>query len=83
MAVDGVVVAVRRRLGAGLMVRDDLVPEQIEVDPLVGTAALRAAEHRAVELPRGGEIVDREGDMKRRELTHVSVLAKSGRVAGV
>ena len=52
---------VRREMG------DDLVAVEIEVDPMVGAASLRAAEQLAVEAPRGGKIVDRKGEMERRQ----------------
>jgi hypothetical protein len=66
VAIDGIVViaAVAR---AWLQVRDDLVAEEIEVDPLWGTATLRAAQCRSVEETRGVEVVNGKGDMKRSE----------------
>jgi len=51
-------------------VRDDLVAEQIEVDPLVAAPPLRAAEDLPVELPSCPEIVDRKGYVEWRELVH-------------
>src|SRR6266851_2362349 len=62
MAVDGVVVCLAAR--GGLQVRDDLVAEEIEVDPLCRAAAFGATERGAVEGTSGIEVVDGEGDMK-------------------
>ena len=50
---------------------DDLVAEEIEIDPAVGAASFPAAEHAAVEGARGGKIVDREGEVERAERGHV------------
>ena len=50
--------------------RNDLMPVQIEIDPLVGAASLGAAEQLAIELPRGSEIVDRKSQVKRRNAHH-------------
>ena len=47
--------------GFGFAVGDDLVAEEVEVDPDVGAAAFRAAEDDSVEVARGGEVVDRKG----------------------
>ena len=49
---------------AGFVVRDDLVPEEIEVDPMLRAPSFRAAENRAVEVAGGGEVIDREGDVE-------------------
>ena len=46
-------------------VRDDLVAEEIEVHPFVAAAPFRAAEQLAVEIARGGQRVNRDGEMKR------------------
>ena len=46
---------------------DDLVAEEIEVDPFVRAAPLRAAEQPAVKGARGVEIVDREGEVEGRQ----------------
>jgi len=45
--------------------RDDLMPEEIEVDPLFGAATLGTTENRAVKSSRCFEVVDREGDVER------------------
>ena len=44
--------------------RHDLVPEEIEIHPLIAAAALGAAEQAAVELARGAQRVDGNGEMK-------------------
>ncbi len=44
---------------------DDLVAEEVEVDPVVGASAFRAAEQAAVESARGLEVVDGEGEVER------------------
>jgi hypothetical protein len=49
---------------ARVQMGDDLVAVQVEVDPAVAAAALRAAEQPAVEGAGGGQIVDGEGEMK-------------------
>ena len=66
VAVDGVVVGGAVG-GGGLEVRDDLVAEEIEVDPLRGAAALGTAQGGSVEGASGVEVVNRKGDVKRRE----------------
>ena len=58
---------------------DDLVAEEVEVDPVVGAAALRAAQNGAVKVACGGEVVDGEGDVKGAEQTHrVQGILESG-----
>jgi hypothetical protein len=44
--------------------RDELVTEEIEIDPLGGGTAFRTAEARAIERARGGEVVDGDGEME-------------------
>jgi len=63
VAIDRIMV-LDRRAGAGLVVGDDLMAEEIEVDPLGGAAALRTAKSLAVEGAGGGEVVDGEGDVE-------------------
>lgn len=63
MAVHWVVVGVvfvRLRL----QMRDDLVAEEIEVDPLRGAAALATTQRRAIEAASGVKVIDGEGYMK-------------------
>ena len=43
---------------------DDLVAEQVEVDPAVGTAPLGAAEHAAIKGSGGAKIVDGKGEVE-------------------
>jgi hypothetical protein len=66
MAVDwiGVGGIAMARCGGGFEMRDDLVTVEIEVDPVVGAAAFGAGEDGAVEVARGVEVVDWEGDVK-------------------
>ena len=44
--------------------RDDLVAEEIEIDPMGGAAAFRAAEGGSVEVAGGVEVVNRDGDVE-------------------
>jgi hypothetical protein len=46
---------------------DDLVPVEIEIDPMVRAAAFGAAEQFAVEAPSGGKVVDRKGMVEGRK----------------
>ena len=46
--------------------RNDLVTEEIEIDPVVARAAFRAAENAGVERARGREVVNRKGKMEAR-----------------
>jgi hypothetical protein len=48
------------------MMGDDLVAEEIEVDPLSRAAPLRQPKHGAIEMARRAEIIDWKGKMKRR-----------------
>jgi len=45
--------------------RNDLMAKQIKVDPGVGAASFRAAEHPAVERARGRQVMDRKSNVKR------------------
>ena len=73
VSIDGIVVGVAAAVG-GLEVRDDLVAEEIEVDPLGGAAALGTVQYGAVEGAGGFEVVDGKGDVKRGEGWHESLL---------
>jgi hypothetical protein len=53
--------------------RDDLMPAQIEIHPLIRTASLRTAKQAAIESARGGEIMDGEGEMERLERHRLSL----------
>jgi hypothetical protein len=67
VTVDRVVMVGRTRRGE---VSDDLMAEQVEVDPLVARATFGAAEQFAIEPARGGEVVDREGEVEGGERGH-------------
>ena len=55
------------RSGFRCQMRDDLVAVKIEIDPFLGAPPLRTAEQFAIKLPRSREIVDREGEVERRQ----------------
>lgn len=66
MAIDGIMVPVALTR-AWLQMSDDLVTEEIEIDPLRGTPAFRTAQCRSIELTSGFEVVNRKGDVKGRQ----------------
>jgi hypothetical protein len=71
----GDIVAVHRivvpaRPHPGVEMGDDLVAEEIEIDPVFGASAFAAIEEIAVESAGGGEVVDGKSEMERRELGH-------------
>ena len=45
----------------------ELMTKEIEVDPLLAAAPLRAAEELAVERARRGQVVNRNGEVEGRE----------------
>jgi hypothetical protein len=47
--------------------RDDLVPVEIEIDPLIRAAAFGATQQFAIELARGGDAMDGKREMERRQ----------------
>jgi hypothetical protein len=49
---------------ASLQVRDNLMPEEVEVDPVRGAAAFRTAQRGSVERARGIQIVDGKSDVE-------------------
>jgi hypothetical protein len=64
VVVDGIVaslVAVGRRP----LVRDERMTEEIELDPLRGTAAFRTAKGLSIRSTCGVEVVNREGKYER------------------
>jgi hypothetical protein len=65
VAVHGVVMDVG--VYGGLEMGDDLMAEEIEVDPLSGAAAFWAAEDFSVKGAGGVKVVDRKGYVKRSE----------------
>ena len=70
MTIHGI--AVRRIVSCrpGFEVSDDLVAEQIEVNPMLRTAALRKPKYGAIEMPCGVKIVDGKGYVKRTQRGH-------------
>ena len=56
---------------------DDLMAEEIEIDPFVAGAAFRAAEQVAVKAARLGKTTYRKGEMETRALGHVRIIALS------
>ena len=65
LAVDGIGRTAPHLLGREM--GDDLMAEQVEIDPMVGAAPFGAAEQPSVEAARGTEVVDRKGKMERRQ----------------
>ncbi len=63
MAIDRVLD--RDRLGRRIEMRDDLMPEQVEVDPVIARPPLGTAQHLAIEMAGGGQVVDRKGKVER------------------
>ena len=54
----------------GFVMSDDLVTEEVEVNPMLRAAALREAEDGAIEMPCGVKIVDGKGYVKRAQRGH-------------
>ena len=48
-------------------VGDDLVAEEVKVDPLAGRTAFGTPQHAAVKGAGGVQIIDRKGDVKGRQ----------------
>ena len=44
--------------------RDDLMPEKVEIDPAIGAAPFATAKHVAIESAGGVEVVDRKRKVK-------------------
>jgi hypothetical protein len=82
VAIDGIAVRVFGDCGSGLEVGDDLVAEEVEVDPVIGAAAFGTAENLAIKEAGGGEIVDGKGDVKGAEGGHAIQGIAGGEVAG-
>jgi hypothetical protein len=53
-----------QRLTARIEMRDELMSEEIEVDPFVRTAPFRAAETPAIEAPGDVQVVNRDRQVK-------------------
>ena len=78
MAVDRIVMRPAGDL-AGIEMGDDLMAEEIEVDPVIGMAPLRTAERAAVKGAGRVEIVDRKGEVEgRRAASSGRSLARTG-----
>jgi hypothetical protein len=45
--------------------RDNLVAVEVEIDPFIARPTFAAAHHSAIKRARGGEIIDREGEVER------------------
>lgn len=58
------IVVLDGRASARFVVRNDLVTEEVKVDPLRGAATFRAAKGGAVKMARSDEIVDGEGNVE-------------------
>src|SRR5215831_18515091 len=54
-----------QRLSRRVEMGHELMSEEIEVHPFIGTATFRATEQPTVELPRGRKIVNGNREMKR------------------
>jgi hypothetical protein len=63
MAVDRV--GRLRRARVRRQMRDDLVPEQVEVDSRIARPPLRTAQHTTVKGARRGKVMDGKGEMER------------------
>jgi hypothetical protein len=57
------------------VVGDDLVAEEVEVDPVFGAPAFGKTQNGAVEVPSGREIVDGKGEVKGAQSGHMSMVA--------
>ncbi len=58
--IDRVVQGIGARRPATLQVRDDLMTEQIEIDPLRAAAPFSTSQHPRIEGARGVEVIDRK-----------------------
>ncbi|MCY1426020.1 hypothetical protein D9M71_418280 [compost metagenome] len=48
--------------------------KKIEIDPMVARPTFFQAKHRAIEVPGGGQVVDRNGQVKRGELHRANLV---------
>ena len=57
---------VRRAPGSGVRreVRDDLMPVQVEIDPMLGASPFGAAQQSSIEATCSGQIVDRKSKVE-------------------
>lgn len=75
MTIDGIA---GTDLGStGIEMRDDLMAEKVEIDPMGVRPAFRAAEQFAVKAPGRIEIVDGKGKVEWRKLAHASVYCQA------
>ena len=44
--------------------RDDLVAEQVEIDPMIGATSLRTTEELTIKMARRRKVVDWEGEVE-------------------
>ena len=72
MAIDRIMP--RHRLVTIDAVRDDLMAIEVEIDPVGIAAPFGTAKHTAIEMARGGQIVDGKGDVKGGKIDHVDCL---------
>ena len=47
-----------------MVVNHQLVAEEVEIHPVVAAATLRAAEHLAIEMPGGSQVVNGNSQVK-------------------
>jgi hypothetical protein len=57
---------------------DDLMPEEVEIDPLGRGSAFRTFQNAAVETSRSVKVMNRKGKMKTGAITHEDHPADSG-----
>ena len=57
-----------------MFVNDQLMPEEVEVDPVFAGTPLFKAKDLTVEMPRSGEVIDRNCQVKRCECHQVKPL---------
>jgi hypothetical protein len=55
-------------------VGDDLVPKQVEIDPLFRAPSLWTAKHGAIKVAGSNQIVNREGNVKRSQSRHIGII---------
>ena len=80
VAINGIAVIRVIYCGPGFVMSDDLMAEEVKVDPVFRAAALRQTENRAVKMACSLEIVDGEGKVKRVQGGHDSMVTSRGDV---
>jgi len=58
--------------------RDDLMPVEVKIDPMLGASALGAAEKLAVKGARCGQVVDGERQVKRGQCHRLAIVIARG-----